>query len=733
MLYAIFTAGFTAMTGQIVIIREFMSLFYGSELAAGLILGIWLLAGGAGSFAGGIITSKRGDDPSRLVTRLLIFTSFYLILVLAGIRMLPALTGMITGEIKGDLNVFLIVFPILLPLNGVLGALFPAACHAFRGKTGSYPVSKIYIAESLGAAAGGIMANFIMLPCFNSLTIQTILAAIILTGAYAVSAKKGTKILIFSLLGALIFFMPFTGGLNRKMLSFRYPRNSRIILSINSHYQKIEVIEREEINSLYTNGIYSFSSDDMPSSETSAHLALIQHPDPKRVLILGSPSPELIGEVLKYPVNKIEIAEIDPALTRTINSAFGYPADARLSVINRDPRKLLEQTDAKYDAVIYCIPPPVDFLNNRFYTIEFFRILASRLTSNGIVLIPLPSHPNYLSEEQRIFLETVKNTAETAFGQVRALPGETAYLIASGPDSFISLDLDTISLRLEKRSIHTVYFRDYFLPDTLSPLRLANFSRCLETDDKVKINRDFNPVACYLNTLLWGSQFRLSLVNMLEQTDSGKIFASCLGLLLLALFPVYTRRKRPVYSLLFAVSSTGFAELAFQIITLAGFQIIFGTLFWKMGILFASFMAGLITGTLYISPRLARNELLQGKLLQTQMAIAVYPLLLPAALKLFSTAGKGEYLLLLMPLIPGFLGGLQFPLICRSYQRLTNKEAGTAGGLFYALDLMGACAGAVIISTLILPLMGFLNTSLLVFAINLTALILIINMKRTSR
>ena len=48
-LYSLALIGITAITAQIILIREFFTTFYGNELSVGFILAIWFLGGALGS------------------------------------------------------------------------------------------------------------------------------------------------------------------------------------------------------------------------------------------------------------------------------------------------------------------------------------------------------------------------------------------------------------------------------------------------------------------------------------------------------------------------------------------------------------------------------------------------------------------------------------------------------------------------------------------------------------
>ena len=108
-----------------------------------------------------------------------------------------------------------------------------------------------------------------------------------------------------------------------------------------------------------------------------------------------------------------------------------------------------------------------------------------------------------------------------------------------------------------------------------------------------------------------------------------------------------------------------------------------------------------------------------------QLLAALAPLLLYAVFVLLEGVRSQAALLttsqLLFPLlalIAGLMGGYQFPLASRIYFAPSNNSNGDPGTL-YALDLLGACLGAVALSAYLLPVYGFLRTALLMAVVNL--------------
>ena len=49
-LFSIFLIGFTAMSAQIVLLRQLITIFYGNEISLALLLGAWLFWGAMGSW-----------------------------------------------------------------------------------------------------------------------------------------------------------------------------------------------------------------------------------------------------------------------------------------------------------------------------------------------------------------------------------------------------------------------------------------------------------------------------------------------------------------------------------------------------------------------------------------------------------------------------------------------------------------------------------------------------------
>jgi predicted membrane-bound spermidine synthase len=72
--------------------------------------------------------------------------------------------------------------------------------------------------------------------------------------------------------------------------------------------------------------------------------------------------------------------------------------------------------------------------------------------------------------------------------------------------------------------------------------------------------------------------------------------------------------------------------------------------------------------------------------------------------------------------LTGILGGYQFPIATQIY--LHDRNSRSRLGTLYAIDLLGGCAGALVVSGYLIPVFGFWKTAWLSAAINLVATLL---------
>src|SRR5208337_1773142 len=416
---------------------------------------------------------------------------------------------------------------------------------------------------------------------------------------------------------------------------------------------------------------------------------------------------------------------------------------------------------------------------NRFYTQEFFSEAAEKLNPGGVLSFQVTASENYISQELADLLRCLQKTLRAVFPQVVANPGETVHFLAANQPGSLTLDPSELMTRLRERRIHTQYVREYYIPFRMSPDRMLDLELQIEPQPATPINRDFTPIAYYFDVVLWSSRFHSHWRELLESLArlrfgavAGAVALGLLGLALLAALYERIRAARhrgsgdftssqdggpadagpPLHrhkaTLGLCVAAMGFTLLGLEVLLLLGFQALYGYVYQQLSILVAVFMVGMAAGawlalnkvralpaqckpvpasldpTLSAETRRAwQFEFLRLALLQLLAALS--PLLLYALFVLLEGVRSLAALLTIsqivfpvLALIAGLMGGYQFPLASRiCFAGSDNSKRNP--GMLYALDLLGACLGAVALSAYLLPVYGFLRTAMLMAVVDL--------------
>ncbi len=167
-----------------------------------------------------------------------------------------------------------------------------------------------------------------------------------------------------------------------------------ILLSKQTKYQLVEIMETGSYGRcLILDGkIQSSEYDEFIYHEALVHPAMLTHPDPRRVLVVGGGEGATLREILRYPsVERVLMVDIDQEVVENSKKYLpewhrGSFDDPRVEVKYLDARKYLEETKDLYDIIVIDISEPVEegpaYL---LYTREFYQIVLNRLTPQGMI------------------------------------------------------------------------------------------------------------------------------------------------------------------------------------------------------------------------------------------------------------------------------------------------------------------------------------------------------------
>ena len=645
------------------------------------------------------------------------------------------------------------------------GAPEPQAPAPSTGRQSAQSIARVYIYETVGTLVGGLALTYLMIPYLHAVKIALVLAllnfivcALLLRPFRQPQVSWGIRaagIFLICLVVATVYLLAGRGADSIHLFSIgRQWKNHNLVHYQNSQFGNIVVVEREQEYTFFSDGlpVITAPNPDVVYVEEFVHLPMLSHPAPHNILILSGGAGGVISEILKHDVGRIDYVEIDPLIPEVIR-IYDTPLterelqDPRVNMEYLDGRFFLKRTSRKYDVILSGFTDPSTLQTNRFFTREFFSLAENRLTADGILVLGLPGSLTYLSREIAELNALVLNTLETVFPCVRVIPGDgtNLYLASRSPGVTVTGPAE-MAERIRERGLELNLLTPGYLEYRLHGRWLEWFMNGIgEGGDRQeskkregsgeRINEDFKPLGVFYSLVYWNEMFSPSFNRIFRQSENISLlqpagfFAAFFLLFLLIFFRIKTSMK-PALSL--CIISTGFAGMIFDLILIFAFQVLYGYIFYWLGLLVTAFMAGVTAGGLWMASYLEKVRSTLPAIIKVELAMIVFAFILPW---IFSKAGPLlvypwfdlilKLVFLIFSFLSGMLVGAEFPLANREYLRVSSDLSGTAG-LLYSADLWGGWLGGILGGVVLLPVLGLVNTSLVVVMFKITSLSLLL-------
>ena len=754
---SIILLGAQAVLVQVLLIRETLAVYFGNELTIGIVFFSWL----AGVAVGASTSTRWSGRLHRPALALLVLQGGMTAVPMCQVwlvRIVRIMLGTPSGELVPFPHVLGSALCLIAPFGLLVGMAFPVACTMWKKLPGRAvdsvrSIGVVYSLEALGALAGGVLYTFYLVTRIPSFSVLIRLALIVwsigvwLAVAHLDGKLKRVVATIWTAaavcaVAALATSVPArleAATVAGRWRSFGQP--GELIVSRDSKYQNLALSESEGQFSLFTNGRYAWSFPDKYGASLEAHLVMCQHPDPRRVLLLGA-TPDFLVEVLRYPVETVDYVQLDPEVLHVVRPYLEGPlldavADPRVNVHYADGRQFVKRTRQVYDIVAAELPDPSTAAFNRFYTREFFREIRERLQPGGVFTTRIGSAVGYLGDEVLPYSGSVFATLRSVFDYVAVTPGTVHRMFASATDGVVSVDARELARRFDRLKIESPYFTRYhfelYVPEDRTQFVQDTYGQA----ENLPVNTDTNPVTYFYNMVLWdrfsGGRWAPWLVRL---HGSGRFVAG--GILAVMAASVglaaIIGRRRPAgwwhrRMALTSIFTTGVLGMSIDIFGLYVFQIMFGYVYQEAGLIVAVFMMGLTLGGLAGTTIVGRASRPARWLLGTEIAlltfIVAFPLLAAlaaAAAALAVTAGKT--VLVTTILAGAVLVGLQFPIANHCFVAGGGKTHQSAA-LTEAADHGGACLGALTAGVVLVPLFGVSGACMAVMLLKLCSTVLL--------
>lgn len=741
---ALVLIGFISITGQIVLLRELLVVFHGNEVSTAVVLTAWLVWTSAGSFVSG----RTADT---LVRKRAVFAmvqaavALLLPLSILAARLSRVFWAIPVGETIGFHGMMVVSFTVSAPFCFLSGFLFALGCslHAEGSPVRERSTAQVYLLEVVGSGLGGLLFALLFMHLFNhpqtaffgSLVLAHSAARLFLEEAHGRKARVGGLVAGLALV-ALCLPLLLQGD--------RWEQVSRqwtwlghdLVGTVDTPYGNLSAATTRKEISFFENGLWMFTYPDAQSAEEAVHYALLAHPEPKEILLVGGGLSGTLIQVLKHPsVAGIDYVELDPGLVSFArehlpDSAVGVLKNPRVRLIHADGRRYVQTAAALYDVVIIDLPDPTTIQLNRFYTREFFAETRRILRHDGLLAVGLSSSADIVGPTLAQTLASLYRTLEAVYPHVNVVPGSTARFFASADPGVPAPDPVRLSGRIAQRGLQTTYVREHTLFSHLSPGRVAYLGAVLDAVQDPRVNTDLHPSSYYYDLIHWSATYARGFHQVflfLDRLTAPQAAWALVGLS--ALFWAAGMRRlehsRRKSALIYGCLVMGFSELALTFLLILVFQVFCGSLYHQLALLITLFMAGLAAGTAWILrgfDGIRRPWILLGTI---QAAMALCSLgLLGTTYFLQGLDLHVPYLLETVvfaeAFVCGFVGGMHFSLSGKLYT-LHVREAGKAGSMIYGVDLAGSAAGSLTVALVLFPLFGISGTLVLLCVWNACA------------
>ncbi|MEY3395386.1 MAG: hypothetical protein RL346_1622 [Verrucomicrobiota bacterium] len=285
-----------------------------------------------------------------------------------------------------------------------LGTVFPFLMKVVeRGAAApGWKLGKLLAINTLGSIAGAVLCGFFMLPILGMWKSLQILTIMYLTLGLVLPLGWGTRGITLRVLSIAFLVLSLTasdpGGLP---VAGNLEKEGKVMQAWEDSDGTVTVIERPSGHRVIKiNGSYGLGSTAAYLEQTyQARIPLLLFPQTKSVFFLGLGTGISAGAAFdkSFPnVDRVVTCEIIPAVVEASKRWIpekmtgGLFSDARSSILIEDGRHALQASSEQFDMINADLFLPYQRGAGSLYSLEHFRVVASRLHDDGVFVQWLP-------------------------------------------------------------------------------------------------------------------------------------------------------------------------------------------------------------------------------------------------------------------------------------------------------------------------------------------------------
>jgi spermidine synthase len=322
-------------------------------------------------------------------------------------------------------------------------------------------LGRLYAVNTLGGVVGAFLTGFLLIPrlgiqsTFGLLVVGVLTVGLVALGRTAWLGRVGRRAVgLAALLAAVTGWTLLPGGGFLKSV-IEPPRQLRFYRE-GDNATVCVVEEHDGVRRILVDGqpVAGTGSTSVVDQKMLAHLPLLLHPAPQRALTVGFGSGGTSYSMTLHgiDVDCVEIEGAMPAAARWFHSenhdVLSHP---RYHLVLDDARSWLRVASDRYDVIATDCTNIQYRSNGDLYTVDYFRLLKSRLAPGGVAAAWVPA--NGIGEQDlKTLLRSFRDVfPHTSVWYMNLLP--TDFLIVIGTPAPLSIDLDDWRTQLAQPAV----------------------------------------------------------------------------------------------------------------------------------------------------------------------------------------------------------------------------------------------------------------------------------------
>jgi len=232
-----------------------------------------------------------------------------------------------------------------------------------------------------------------------------------------------------------------------------------------SEFQKIEVFETKEFGRVLAldERVQLSTNHEFVYHEMLVQPAMLYHPNPERILIIGGGDGGVLREVVKHQVKEIFLVDIDKKVIEVSRKYLpsvsqGAFQDKRLTIFHEDALKFVKKYQNHFNVIINDLTDPKG-PSLSLWSTQFYKDIFRALKENGVAAFQTACFRDKFAKKARKRIERVFPFLKIHRAFVGCFPfDEQTFSFGSKKINFNKFTFEEINKKFKRLNLETKYY-----------------------------------------------------------------------------------------------------------------------------------------------------------------------------------------------------------------------------------------------------------------------------------